>query len=309
MIYDILTLGVSRLNITFVIDENYLDQLLFVMYKCFRTSTNHHNYFVFHENLSSSAIKKIEKLSLNTSVKVSVIRLEASNIFFDNGHIARSSMLRLSVIQEMNTPYMHLDVDTLPRSGWDSIEKFMPSPESIIAAVKQPGILQIGNKSRNQAIQLMGESYFQTGIFLINPKRWILDDLQTKTEAAVKNYDNYGFEFSDQCILNFVVGHKYSSLPSDFNSFPINARIKLSKIIHFAGPNKPWNVKIFKFTSLRFRAALSARSTSKLILKGQVFRAFCQLHKRFQEFSNEFFWIVIYKVNFKFFLRLFRNIQ
>jgi lipopolysaccharide biosynthesis glycosyltransferase len=242
-------------------------------------------------------------------MKVSVIKLDASSVFFNNGHIARSSMLRLSVIQKMSTPYMHLDVDTLPRSGWESIENFMPNAESIIAAVKQPDILQIGNKSSNKAIQLMDEFYFQTGIFLINPTRWILDGFQAKTDAAVKNYDSYGFEFSDQCILNFVVGKKYSSLPPDFNAFPINARTKFSKIVHFAGPHKPWNVKILKFLSSRFRAVLSARSTVKLLLKGQMFKAFSQLYKRFHEFSNEIFWIVIYKLNFKFFLRLFRNIQ
>ncbi len=67
------------------------------------------------------------------------------------------------------------------------------------------------------------------------PERW---------RMAHKNYENLGFQFSDQCILNYVAFNSFAHLPSEYNSFPILTTLEEvpeARISHFAGPIKPWN--------------------------------------------------------------------
>jgi lipopolysaccharide biosynthesis glycosyltransferase len=65
-------------------------------------------------------------------------------------------------------------------------------------------------------------------------------------EELVSNYETLGFQWSDQCILNYVVKGKYQKLDSSLNSIPEEFDIYKTKILHFAGESKPWNSSLYR---------------------------------------------------------------
>ena len=290
--------------VTFVIDEKYVNQLLFVLHKCIRNSKKKHNYVVFFENLERASVSMIQKLALSLDSKVELRKIQDLNNSFDNGHIARSSMLRLSVPEYLGETYMHLDVDTLPRKGWDDIEKFSPSADEMISAVPIPLLYTEKDSALNQALQLMGQEYFQTGIYLLNPTGWENNKLRDRVRLLTLKYSELGFQFSDQCILNYSIQKCYKKVPEDYNTLPGDFQLKSTRIIHFAGPNKPWKLNYLKHFIISARHLISARQTITLLIQRQLFRALSGYQDRFNYLLREFFCLFLYRISYNKFRKL-----
>lgn len=284
--------------VTFVIDENYVNQLLFVLYKCIRNSKKKHNYVVFFENLERASVSMIQDLALSLDTEVELRQIQDLNNSFDNGHIARSSMLRLSVPEYLGQTYMHFDVDTLPRKGWDEIANFSPSADEVISAVPIPWLYLEKDSAFNQALQSMGPEYFQTGIYLLNPSGWKSDKLRDRVHLLTLKYSELGFQFSDQCILNYSIQKCYKKIPSDYNTLPGNFQFKSTRIIHFAGPNKPWKLNYLKHFIISARHVVSARQTITLLIQRQLFLALSGYQNRINHLLREFFCLFSYRISY-----------
>ena len=281
--------------VTFVIDDKYVNQLLFVLHECIRNSIKKHKYFVFFENLERASAIMIEDLALLLDSKVELRRIQNVSTAFDNGHIGEASMLRLNVPEYLGETYMHLDVDTLPLKGWDEIEEFSPSVYEIISAVPIPWLYRKEDAAFNQAVQIMGQEYFQAGIYLLNPTGWESNKLRDRVLDLTLKYSELGFQYSDQCILNYSIQKSYKKLSQDFNTLPSQFRFTSTRIIHFAGPNKPWKMNYLKHFIVSLRHVLSARQTSNLLIQRQLSTAVSGYRDRVNDIFREFFCLFLYR--------------
>jgi lipopolysaccharide biosynthesis glycosyltransferase len=86
------------------------------------------------------------------------------------------------------------------------------------------------------------------------PKMW---------RIVAGDYHDLGFQFVDQCVLNFLFKNSYAVLPSKFNFLAAVPQKKPSEnvsIIHFAGGTKPWHYSSFSLRS--FISVLKSRDVS-----------------------------------------------
>lgn len=302
-------MGAHSLIITFVIDDKYLHQLLFVLYRCALNSIRDHSYVIFFKDLGEISAAKVRQLASLLNIRVQLIQIKELHSSFDNGHIARSSMLRLSVPHYLSQTYMHLDVDTLPLMGWDNIESFSPSADEILSAAPISSLYLEETSAQNEAVRVMGADYFQTGVYLLNPIGWNQYMLSDRVNDALNEYSDLGFQFSDQCILNYSIQRRYRKMPEAYNTFPSRFRFKTTRIIHFAGPNKPWILNYPRHFIILFRHSISARQTLSLLFKGNFFSAFHGFLLRFGNFIREFYCLFFYKICYLRFKKLFRTLN
>jgi len=298
-------LGALSLLVTFVIDDKYLNQLLFVLYQCAKNAIRDHEYVIFFKRLELTSISEVTRMAAILNVRVQLKQINDFQSSFDNGHIASASMLRLTVPHHLDKTYMHLDVDTLPLKGWDDIESFSPSAHEIISAVPIPSLHLEISSEQNEAVRVMGPDYFQTGIYLLNPENWDQNMISDRIRAAINEYSILGFQFSDQCILNYVIQKSYQRIPEAYNAFPRRFGFKSTFIIHFAGPNKPWQIDYLKHFINLFRHSLSARHTLSLLSKGEYRIAFQSFLSRFRDFVSEIYCYLLYKARYAKFKRSF----
>ncbi len=281
--------------VTFVIDDKYVNQLLFVLHECIRNSNKKHKYFVFFEDLERASVNMIEDLALLLNSKVELRKIQNVSTAFENGHIGKASMIRLNVPDYLDETYMHLDVDTLPLKGWDEIEEFSPSANETISAVPIPWLCTQEDSVFNQAVQIMGQDYFQAGIYLLNPTGWENHKLHDRVLLLSLEYSELGFQYSDQCILNYSIQKCYKRLSQDFNTLPSQFKFTSTRIIHFAGPNKPWRMNYFKHFKISLRHVLSARQTANLLIQRQFSTAASGYRDRVNQIIREFFCLFLYR--------------
>lgn len=286
------------MNVTFVVDSHYINQLLFVLHRCTKHATKSHEYYVFFEDLEESLERKIKSVSNTLGSSVHLIKCTNLGEIFANKHLPKSTFLRLIVPEHLHETYMHLDLDTLPMMGWDSIELHMPSLREVISALRMPLLHKDPFTEDNQAVQRMGSHYFQAGVYLMNPNAWRERVGNEKLLKIASNYATLGFQFSDQDILNFVLPKSYRRLPENFNTCPNQFNPKVSRIVHFSGPRKPWDINYLNFLSSSLRQIASVTFHLSLVKKGKLLSVFFSLKKNFFLHSKELHSVLLYKFLF-----------
>mgnify|MGYP004608117443 CR=1 FL=1 len=90
----------------------------------------------------------------------------------------------------------------------------------------------------------INESYFNSGVLVINSKLW----LKNNVSELFENYylDNYKNIYGDQDILNYCLKEKVKYLDFIWNYMPLKSlytgkSIENIKIFHYAASVKPWN--------------------------------------------------------------------
>jgi lipopolysaccharide biosynthesis glycosyltransferase len=97
--------------------------------------------------------------------------------------------------------------------------------------------------SSNESVRIMGVDYFNAGVALIDCDMWTNLKYPQKWPMILKDYKIRGFEFADQCVLNFLCQQKVNYLPGRYNtlaSVKKNRKDSNPYILHFAGGVKPW---------------------------------------------------------------------
>jgi len=88
--------------------------------------------------------------------------------------------------------------------------------------------------------------YFNSGVLLLNLKKWRSDNVADVWKQLSHLYPNE-FKSADQTLLNAVCGGNFAYLPGNFNNSwtPSTKKPKVdydASIIHFVGSPKPWDV-------------------------------------------------------------------
>lgn len=160
------------------------------------------------------------------------------------GHIPTAAYFRLdigSLLPPETRRVLYLDYDTIVRQTLEGAleEQFreIGSREALVGAVEEdPEIFR-----HLSQIGLIGDTYFNSGVMLIDLKKWresqSLDSfLQIRRKYARE------IHWHDQDILNLALVDRWVKLPRAFNGMP-KWRDSDTLIVHYAGNQKPWRYR------------------------------------------------------------------
>lgn len=163
---------------------------------------------------------------------------------------------------------LYLDADILVRKDISSLFEIDIS-NSLIAGVDDPFIKSIDYLKSNDAFS-EHDNYFNAGVLLINCEKFRSDNLIDKIVSTSLKYQDT-FEYQDQDVLNHACWPEITWLNESYNLTSASFGKKYSKIkdphiVHWTGPNKPWDAKCER-TIFRVEYAQDYKETVNKLIK------------------------------------------
>lgn len=159
-------------------------------------------------------------------VKISLKEYETHDLFQDIRHLTSTTFLKFRVSDEISSPHLWIDLDTIGLPGWDSIFddiNLASASDGLVVAKK----LDISTKSFNAGV---------LGWPRGSRRSWA----QALSELPEQRFS------AEQGLFNLLYGATAKRVPVLFNlvSFWVDAidPDNRPKILHFAGPSKPWHL-------------------------------------------------------------------
>jgi lipopolysaccharide biosynthesis glycosyltransferase len=245
----------SRVVIS-AVDDNYVLPLLVMIHSAKKYSKNDFRFVLGYDPncLSATNINLIEECLTLLKVPFSKICVTLKGRFEDNNHITATAYARLPMADVLSGTVLWLDADLVCKPGWDEIFEFFDGDlgGKTVAGVRDSVITssQILANTKNLAVIKMQEKYFNSGVLIIDCISWQLMNTSERWPVVVQNYDNFGFQLSDQCVLNYLFADSHRLLPPEYNVlafYSSRTAREQAKILHFAGPMKPWSYRRFSF--------------------------------------------------------------
>ena len=230
----------------FGVDNDYIWPLLVSLYSATKSFSAFNKVCVLYnpEFLDLKMISFIEEQSRLIHIKTRFIPLNSLNHSYSKGHLTPTSYLWLQISEVSQGLAFWFDVDLLFLEDWHELLAYTKSDGAKNLPIHAR--LHWGNpvSTSNQAIIKSKGRYFNSGVVLINSKLWrtrsILGDLVQIMSKSI----NLGFEWADQCVLNYYFQGEYGAIESIYNSIPSEYDFNQTCIIHFAGSHKPWTLRI-----------------------------------------------------------------
>ena len=226
-------------------DDNYVGPFLTTIFSAWVTKSHNFDLLIAYEpsKLSRSNRKLVQKI-----LKLLKIKFEFQSVQLRGlptaAHINESAYLRIFLTDKLNEKFVWLDCDIQCKEGWDELLCHeSKSADTIVHAVRDPIVSLNYESSHNKAIACAKESYFNAGVIIIDGKVWKNLRVDLKWREAVLQYEQFGFEFHDQCVLNYISVNNFEPLESRFNVIQILKMFPMppkTSIAHFAGIIKPW---------------------------------------------------------------------
>ncbi len=230
----------------FGIDDNYAWPLLISLYSAKKNHKKFKKVFILYDpkHLNDEIIFYINEKSKLLGVKLKFIPLHLTIHSEERGHITSTAYLRLQIPKVTRKKAFWFDTDVLFLEGWHQISEYAVSSKPEITPIFARLHWPHHESESNQAIRNSNGKYFNSGVLLVNSKVWRRERIMQKLFAIMPNYIQYGFEWADQCVLNYYFAGEYGQIDSSYNSTPWEFNEKQTRIIHFAGSHKPWTFKI-----------------------------------------------------------------
>jgi lipopolysaccharide biosynthesis glycosyltransferase len=249
----------SRRVVTTASDDNYILPLLVMLYSA-KVNARHDFYVVIgyiEEDLSSINRNLVSSILDLLNIDFEFRSVQVDSALTPSSYITRTSLVRLSLMDNLGGIVLWLDADLICLPGWDNLLDFsiINSKKSLAAGVVDPLVThsRLQRNSKNMAVTEMGSEYINSGVLQINCDLWKELEVPRNWRIAASSYHKFGFQFLDQCILNFVFKNSYVLLPSRFNflaAVPQKIPFEDVSVLHFAGGSKPWHYSVFSLRSL-----------------------------------------------------------
>ena len=246
------------LNYLFCLDQNYNKQLLTSLNSLNSNSASKFNVFIIHDDPESlhDVIEK-NKIKFDKINKFHVFEHISNNYVFpnlENNHISKATYYRFFIedyIKENVEFLIYLDCDILclnnPNDVLSETIRKLENSKYMIAAsteyIHTPETSELFNR-----LDLMGSSYFNAGVIIINYQMWKSENLKEKLLNSMEQiYEK--INFWDQDILNHVFDSEYLTISNNLNFVvPVskesnNRDLRSVIFLHFAGSTKPWSIQ------------------------------------------------------------------
>ncbi len=273
------------------IDNNYVWPLLVMLTSAHRNSRVRFRILICYDDryLDSNMRYLIAKYLEHVQIKYEFVEIYVEIKATYATYLTPTTYTRLYLADQSSDIFLWLDADIMCRKGWDQLFDFKPGPEfgAIAAGVRDPLVDKFNNQeySRNSAVQKAKENYINTGVLSIDSKAWRKYLTEEDWKSVAEKGLSLGFQFQDQCVLNYVLWGKIRFISAEFNYLIRNEdgrKISNPKIAHFSGWEKPWHFSNFE---LWFRSPKEHRDLYREYSRLQVLTSFRALFT----FRFEFF--------------------
>ena len=235
-------------------DDNYAIHLCVVVASIVKNTKSKIHFIFFVSKLSNENKARIVKVCeghLLDFIESDMLLEKLGGLQSGHAHISMSACSRY-FISELDFPYekgIYLDCDVLV---FDDIKKLydIDLGENYLA-----GADDLSSVANAQKFNL--ERYFNSGVLLMNIKKMRDENLSSLfVKTSVES--NGKFKYLDQDVLNLICGKQSMILPirwgmvaqlfrkkitsKFFSKEEISSAIKNPAIVHFTGPDKPWNI-------------------------------------------------------------------
>lgn len=256
-------------NVVTGFDDNYVFPFLVMAHTAKKNSASNFRIKIgfSRSQLSEKNLSLIAKVLTIFEIPFDLMPIELSEGLMPQGHISITAFTRLYLADKLDENFLWLDCDLICRSGWDEI--FLEYQSALrqnticasIDAVPLQKLLVKDVSLRNAAMVRMGENYFNSGVILVNVERWKELNSTRSWREIYSQYQQLGFQYADQCLLNFMCFNTFHHLHAKYNVFATIRRryVRESeiRILHFPGRDKPWTFKKYSlaifFSSVKVR--------------------------------------------------------
>jgi len=141
------------------------------------------------------------------------------------------------IVSSESSKILYLDCDILCDGDISNLIN-LDMGEKIMAAAFEDDIKDV---DENLFKKLNSKKYFNSGVLLIDNKKWISNNVEKKFMDELSTGD---YCYPDQDSLNVIFDGDVFPLSNDFNFIPKNSgSVKKNKpvLIHYAGSTKPWS--------------------------------------------------------------------
>jgi lipopolysaccharide biosynthesis glycosyltransferase len=243
------------MNICFCIDKKYTMPLVVCLVSLFKNNPNTcFNIYIINNGLDKFAADSIMTMSTkhNSHVNFIDINTDITKKFPVNHHISQAAYYRLlmdNFIPKTVDKILYLDVDIIINGSVSDLYA-TNIDEYVLGAVENP------NFTRHSVLGMDSDAkYFNSGVLLINLKKWRDDAICQKTIDYI-NDNKEKLLCHDQCAINAVLNGKWFALSPTYNfqtsyldknpihgycTSVLNNAKQNPVIIHYTGSSKPWS--------------------------------------------------------------------
>ncbi len=235
----------TTISIVSVCDNHYVSLLaaLIKSIEINHKSTEHIDYYIIEDNIRKENRKKLEQ-SIDSN-KTTIIWQKINEIIPKNIRLPLdNSSFPLNIYARLFIPYftpahltkvLYLDVDMIVLTDISELWSLDLGTKTVGAVIDRPQtISNWGGIANYKELGLPGNSkYFNSGLLLINPLKWIEEDIATKTIDVVNNNVEYA-NYPDQYGLNVIFSGEWMEINPLWNCHSTSAEQK-PYLIHFSG--------------------------------------------------------------------------
>ena len=247
------------------IDDNYVVPLLLMAH-----SAKKHSLvtFKFIIGFSTPSLSETNRIFLSDVLNILEIDFEFREIVIDihsvyDDYLTEITYARLYFADEMESDFLWVDADIILRNGWDEVFRigFSKPSSFVLMASKDPITLDTSalKETRNTAVKRAGSNYFNAGFIYIDIHEWQNLGFQQTWKILQSKYSYLGFQYQDQCVLNYLLFGNVLILGNEFNQLVkqgVRIQSNQPKVLHYSGGDKPWkhtffNLLFYSDTSLK----------------------------------------------------------
>ena len=251
----------SRL-VVYSIDKKYLWPFLISLYSAHVSALKPVGYILAlnPDALSINESQFIERFANVLEIDLRIRELPDIGYIPTVNHVTAAAYNKLKVPELLDKKFLWLDSDTFCSAGWDEVFDIEISETFILAARVAP-LSALQNDSINMAKILAKNRYFNSGVMLIESRRFLEKNLHKTWIDVVGKRQELCFEFNDQDVWNYIISGELTELPTTFN-FYADGRdgLETGRIVHFLGPKKPWHYSLIQREFLKLLSVIDQSS-------------------------------------------------
>jgi lipopolysaccharide biosynthesis glycosyltransferase len=248
----------EKYNIVFATDQNYIQHLSVALISLLSNNSSlDFKIFIISSGLDSDNFQKIKSITEKYKVhlKQIIINDDVFEKFVTNFHFTKAMYYRLLIPNFIDEDkVLYLDADIVANGDIENLYN-QDLQDNFIGAVLNPRF------DRYEELEMDEESrYFNSGVMLINNKKWKEEGLATKVIEFI-DFNHNIVTFPDQDGLNAVINGRWKEIElkynqqavifeqdfsSKYNCFSEQNLIEAKNspiIIHYTGSSKPWHFR------------------------------------------------------------------
>ncbi len=251
----------KKYHIAFGVDKNFINHLCITIRSIINhTHTDSLNFHIITNKKKINIINKLFFLISGTIHNIYIYQIP--DIFFNK--LPTTHFFTKAIYYRLLAPYLisnesiilYLDSDIICLNSFNNFYNSILNSKKIAFVVSEEKNLE---PILAKNINLKGLKYFNSGMILINIKKWLKEDISNKTILILKSKGDK-LKYMDQDALNIILENKIKFVNKKYNFIIMlnNKKNNFTNIslinaifLHYAGIDKPWqkwNIqKITKF--------------------------------------------------------------